>query len=154
MIQFVLIIKTIWFKKNNIGQIRSSFFVKIYDEHQQMLQCVFFGWTNEIFPLYNGDLLFWVLFCFAFLPDKRLFIFPGSKIQGVLWTRVFYDNCFFAHFQSVNLCKANWSATNKKIFWHFLQFNWIYRVFPWIGDTKIITRSEMNYGYLNISTTK
>ena len=23
-------------------------------------------------------------FVFAFLPDKRLFIFPGSKIQGVL----------------------------------------------------------------------
>ena len=114
-----------------------------------MLQCGCFGWTNEIFPLYNGDLLFWVLFCFAFLPDKRLFIFPGSKIQGVLWTRVFYDNCFFAHFQSVNLCKANWSATNKKIFWHFLQFNWIYRVFPRIGDAKIITRSEINYGCSN-----
>ena len=99
-------------------------------------------------------------FCFEFCfvlhicLTKGYLFFLGRKYRVFCEPKYFTITAFLRIFRVSIYAKQIDLPRTRRYFDIFYQFNWIYRVFLWIGDTKIITRSEMNYGCLKTSTTK
>ena len=140
LIQFVLIVKTIAilvkfgarFSWKYVMYIIKCYSVCVLDEQMK--------YSHYIMATFCFEFCFVLHFCLT----KGYLFFLGRKYRVFCEPEYFTIIAFLRIFRVSIYAKQIDLPRTEKIFWHFLQFNWIYRVFPRIGDTRIITRSEMN----------
>ena len=157
LIQFVLIVKTIWFKKTILVKFGARFSWKYVVNSSHIVKCYSVCVLDERMKCSHYIIAtFCCEFCFVlhFCLTKGYLFFLGRKYRVFCEPEYFTIIAFLRIFRVSIYAKQIDLPRTRRYFDIFYQFNWIYRVFLRIGDTKIITRSEMNYGCLKTSTTK